>query len=79
MDADSAASDSPTTGTGATTNGYFTTYGYDRAGNLTNLANPSDTPAITNRFDARNRITQGPAGWVRRCTPTPCLATASTP
>ena len=45
------------TGIDASTNGYFTSYGCDRASDLTNMASPSGTPAITNWLDALNRLT----------------------
>jgi RHS repeat-associated protein len=45
------------TGTGASTNGYFTTYAYDAAGNLTNVTYPVGTASLTNQYDALNRLT----------------------
>ncbi len=45
------------TGTGASTNGYATTYAYDNVGNLTNVTYPAGTASITNGFDALNRLT----------------------
>ena len=45
------------TGTGASTNGYSTTYAYDAAGNLTNVTYPAGTASLTNGFDALGRLT----------------------
>ncbi|NMD20229.1 MAG: hypothetical protein GYA76_08160, partial [Verrucomicrobia bacterium] len=45
------------TGTGSATNGFFTSYAYDRVGNLTNITYPSGTASITNWFDALGRLT----------------------
>ena len=45
------------TGTGASTNGYSTTYAYDAAGNLTHVTYPAGTASLTNGFDALGRLT----------------------
>jgi YD repeat-containing protein len=45
------------TGSGANTNGYFTTYTYDAVGNLLTVTYPAGTASITNQYDALDRLT----------------------
>ncbi|MCZ7636841.1 MAG: cysteine peptidase family C39 domain-containing protein [Verrucomicrobia bacterium] len=45
------------TGTGASTNGYVTTYTYDAVGNLTGVDYPAGTTDLAMAYDALNRLT----------------------